>query len=83
MNFCQGNEENIVKMILQKFPIILRIRNETIIVIKRTRVTSIPTVDGQKVPDVHRRLICQKDSVSRNFSQKVIPSDENFSCTVN
>ena len=38
------------------------------------------TVDGQKVPDVHRRLICQKVSVSRNLSQKVIPSDEDFSC---
>ena len=35
---------------------------------------------GQKVPDVHRRLICQKVSVSRNLSQKVIPSDEDFSC---
>ena len=35
----------------------------------------ICTVDGQKVPDVHRRLICQKVSVSRNLSQKVIPSD--------
>ena len=26
------------------------------------------TVDGQKVPDVHRRLICQKVSMSRNLS---------------
>ena len=38
------------------------------------------TVDGQKVPYVHRRLICQKVSVSRNLSQKAIPSDEDFSC---
>ena len=38
------------------------------------------TVDGQKVPDVYRRLICQKVSVSRNLSQKVRPSEENFSC---
>ena len=37
------------------------------------------TVDGQKVPNVHRRLICQKVSVSRNHSQKVVPSDEDFS----
>ena len=34
------------------------------------------TVDGKKVPDVHRRLILQKVSVSRNLSQKVMPSDE-------
>ena len=33
------------------------------------------TVDGQKVPDVQRRLICQKVWVSRNLSQKVMPSD--------
>ena len=33
------------------------------------------TVDGQKVPDVYRRLISQKVSVSHNLSQKVIPSD--------
>lgn len=33
------------------------------------------TVDGQRVPEVHRRLICRKVSVSRNLSQKVIPSD--------
>ena len=38
------------------------------------------TVDGQKVPDVHRRLICQKVSVSLNLSQKAIPSYEDFSC---
>ena len=38
------------------------------------------TVDGQKVPYVHRRLICQKVSVSCNLSQKVLPSDEDFSC---
>ena len=40
----------------------------------------VSTVDGQKVPDVHRGLICQKVSVSRNLSQNVIPSDEDFSC---
>ena len=34
------------------------------------------TVDWQRVPDVYRRPICQKVSVSRNLSQKVIPSDE-------
>ena len=28
-----------------------------------------------EVPDVYRRLISQKVSVSRNLSQKVIPSD--------
>ena len=33
------------------------------------------TVDGQKLPGVHRRLICQKVSVSRNFSHKVLPFD--------
>ena len=33
------------------------------------------TVVGQKVPNAHRRLICQKVTVSRNLSQKVIPSD--------
>ena len=38
------------------------------------------TVDGQMVPDVYRRLICLKVSVSHNLFQKVIPSDEDFSC---
>ena len=33
------------------------------------------TVDGQRVPDAHRWLICQKVLVSRNLSQKVIPSN--------
>ena len=40
------------------------------------RVVLFYAVDGQKVPDVHRRLICQKVSVSRNLSQKVIPLSE-------
>ena len=47
---------------------------------RNTFLNATQTVDGQKVPDVHRRLICQKVSVSRNLSQKVIPSDEDFSC---
>jgi len=38
------------------------------------------TVDGQKVANAHRRLICQRISVSRNLSQKVIPSVKDFSC---
>ena len=41
---------------------------------------ALHTVDGQKVPDVHRGLICQKVSVSRKLSQKVIPSDKDCSC---
>ena len=38
------------------------------------------TVDGHKAPNVYWRLTCQKGSVSCNLSQKVIPSDEDFSC---
>ena len=45
-----------------------------------TKPTSGYTVDGRKVPDVHRRLICLKVSVSGNLSQRIIPSDEDFSC---
>ena len=40
-----------------------------------SKVQLLYTVDGHKVPKVHRRLICQNVSVSRNLSQKVIPSD--------
>ena len=64
----------------ERFLCIVSVSGNSKLCRNRSGFLEMYTVDGQKVPDVHRRLICQKVSVSRNLSQMVIPTDEDFSC---